>query len=129
MTRSSRAQGRSTGSPELSSSKAETGWTQFNGSPVYWLSPEFWDPKRGFVKLVLPGELPQDIESAVYQKRIVEFMKLQGDPRYCTAEESHRMRRMMRDRLGSETPWKGVPPVNSSMPTARPVVEAVQQFA
>lgn len=95
-------------------------WTHHNGNPVYWLAPEFWTPESGLVRLVLDGEEPGRIPPYIWQQRIVEFMKLQGDPRYCTPEEGDRMRRVMRERLGSDTPWRGIPPRNSAMPSHRP---------
>jgi hypothetical protein len=85
-------------------------WTRHSGHPVYWLAPEFWNPKTGELRLVLDGENPATLPPPVRIQRKIEFLKLQGDPRYCTAEVSARMKRLMIERLGSDTPWRGVPP-------------------
>jgi len=95
-------------------------WTTYKGEPVYWLAPEFWNPKTGVVRLVLPGENPAHIPVAESMKRGVEFLKLQGDGRYCSPDEAARMKTIMRQRLGSDTPWRDVPPVNSQEPDGLP---------
>jgi len=96
----------------MRSSKAAD-WTKYDGEPVYWLAPEFWNPKTGVVTLVLPGEDPRAISTAQHAKRIAEFHVLQGDPRYCSPETARRMRRLMRERLGTNTPWRDVVPRNA----------------
>lgn len=88
------------------------GWTTYNGSPVYWLAPEFWTPTKGLLRLLLPGETAHGLTLTTRQKRVVEFLKLQGDPRYCDPETAQRMKRMMVERLGTNTPWRGVPPAD-----------------
>ncbi len=89
-------------------------WTRHNGHPVYWLAPEFWCPSKGTLRLILPDEDAVKMSSAVMRKRTIEFHILQGDPRYCTPAESDRMRRVMIERLGSDTPWRDVPPQNTT---------------
>ena len=92
-------------------------WTTHSGAPVYWLAPEFWNPKTGIVTLLLPGEEAYRLSLHERQKRTVEFLKLQGDPRYCDRETAARMKRLMVERLGTDTPWRGVPPYdNAAMP-------------
>lgn len=91
-------------------------WTVYKGEPVYWLAPEFWDPAKGLIRLVLPGENPAAIESSEAQKRAREFMILQGDPRYLSKADSARMRRKMIERLGTDTPWRGIPPQTAQHP-------------
>ena len=94
----------------MEDSQLSEGWTVFQGGPVYWLAPEFWNPKTGVLRLVLPGENPNAIPALTREKRIVEFLKLQGDGRYCNPEMAARMKRLMVERLGVNTPWRGVPP-------------------
>jgi hypothetical protein len=89
-------------------------WTTFRGAPVYWLAPEFWTPKTGIVTLVLPGETPYKIPLATRIQRTTEFLKLQGDGRYCDRETSIRMKRLMVERLGTDTPWRGIPPADEA---------------
>lgn len=88
------------------------GWTTYKGQPVYWLAPEFWTPTTGIVCLLLPGEEAWRLPIETRQKRTVEFLKLQGDPRYCDQETAQRMKRLMVERLGTNTPWRGVPPAD-----------------
>jgi len=92
------------------SSQRNEGWTQHGGQHVYWLAPEFWNPKTGIVVLLLPGEEAWRLTLHERQKRTVEFLKLQGDPRYCDRETAARMKRLMVERLGTDTPWRGVAP-------------------
>ncbi len=100
-------------------------WTTHNGRPVYWLAPEFWNPVTGIVTLLLPEEIAHQLSLATCQQRTIEFLKLQGDPRYCTPEVSVRMKRLMVERLGTETPWRGVHPhVDTSAPHAGAVNDA-----
>ena len=94
----------------MDNSQMNEGWTVFNGTPVYWLAPEFWNPQTGVLRLVLSGESPNALSLEVRQKRIVEFLKLQGDGRYCDPETAARMKRLMVERLGTNTPWRRVPP-------------------
>ena len=96
----------------MDGSQLNEGWTDFRGSPVYWLAPEFWNPMTGVLRLVLVGEDPNALSTATRQKRIVEFLKLQGDGRYCSPEIARRMKRLMIERLGTDTPWRGVPPAD-----------------
>lgn len=94
-------------------------WTEHKGHPVYWLAPEFWSPTTGIIRLILPDEEPGKISSREFQKRIIEFHILQGDRRYCSVDEADRMRRVMIERLGTDTPWRGVPPQNTTGSTNR----------
>lgn len=89
-------------------------WTQYRGSPVYWLAPEFWNPKTGIVTLVLPGETAHNLPGETRIQRTTEFLKLQGDGRYCDRETAARMKRLMVERLGTDTPWRGVPPADEA---------------
>lgn len=93
----------------LNSQKTED-WTRHNGSAVYWLAPEFWNPKTGVVILLLEGEDAHMLPLAERQKRTIEFLKLQGDPRYCSPDVAARMKRLMIERLGTNTPWRNVIP-------------------
>lgn len=89
-------------------------WTQHEGQPVYWLAPQFWNPRTGHLCLLLPGEEAWRLSTEESIQRKIEFLKLQGDPRYVKdPEERVRMRRLMRERLGSETPWRDIEPVNA----------------
>lgn len=97
-------------------SQPTEGWTLHSGHPVYWLAPEFWTPKTGALRLVLDGENPAMLPTPVKIQRKIEFLKLQGDPRYCSPEVSARMKRLMIERLGSDTPWRGVPPALAIAP-------------
>ena len=94
-------------------------WTEHKGHPVYWLAPEFWSPATGIIRLLLPDEEPGKISSREFRKRIIEFHILQGDPRYCSPKEADRMRRVMVERLGTDTPWRGLPPQNTTSGSAR----------
>ena len=85
-------------------------WTTHKGQPVYWLAPEFWNPKTGIVMLLLPGEDAHKLPIATRIQRTTEFLKLQGDPRYCSRDVALRMKRLMVERLGTDTPWRTVPP-------------------
>lgn len=98
-------------------------WTTFEGQPVYWLAPEFWNPKTGIVNLVLPGEDAARLDVATSIQRSVEFLKLQGDTRYCTPEQRLRMKTLMRERLGTDQPWRNLNPVNEH-PAPEEVTEA-----
>ena len=91
-------------------------WTTHDGQPVYWLAPEFWNPRTGVVTLRLPGEEGKQLPTAVSIQRKIEFLKLQGDPRYCDPETSARMKRLMRERLGTNTPWRDSEPRNAVGP-------------
>jgi hypothetical protein len=91
-------------------------WTKHEGRPVYWLAPEFWDPTKGLVNLTLPGENAHTLSTGERVRRKIEFLKLQGDPRYCDTDTAARMKRLMRERLGTDTPWRGVDPVNAQEP-------------
>ncbi len=95
-------------------------WTLHSGHPVYWLAPEFWNPKTGELRLVLAGERPETLPTPVRIQRKIEFLKLQGDPRYCSPEVSARMKRLMIERLGTDTPWRGVPPALAATPHTEP---------
>ena len=96
-------------------------WTQHDGQPVYWLAPEFWNPRTGIVRLVLPGEDPHLLPIDTRIQRSIEFLKLQGDPRYVKdPAERARMRRMMRERLGTDTPWRDIEPRNAVCPAGKP---------
>ena len=95
-------------------------WTLHSGHPVYWLAPEFWNPKTGELRLVLDGENPATLLTPVKIQRKIEFLKLQGDPRYCSPEVAARMKRLMIERLGSDTPWRGVPPALAATPHPQP---------
>ena len=89
-------------------------WTQHEGAPVYWLAPQFWNPKTGIVTHLLPGEEAWRLSSEETIRRKIEFLKLQGDPRYVhDPEERARMRRLMRERLGTDTPWRDIEPRNA----------------
>lgn len=85
-------------------------WTTQDGQPVYWLAPEFWNPKTGIVTLLLDGEIAHKLTIQTRIQRTTEFLKLQGDPRYCSPEMAARMKRLMVERLGTDTPWRTVPP-------------------
>ena len=95
-------------------------WTRHSGHPVYWLAPEFWNPKTGEIRLVLPGENPETLTTQTRVQRKIEFLKLQGDPRYCSPEVAARMKRLMIERLGTDTPWRGVPPALATVPDPDP---------
>lgn len=90
-------------------------WTSHKGQPVYWLAPEFWTPTTGMVTLLLPGEDAHKLPIETRIQRTIEFLKLQGDPRYCSPEVSARMKRLMVERLGSDTPWRTVPPNDAAV--------------
>ena len=96
-------------------SQQSEGWTTFRGSPVYWLAPEFWNPQTGIVTMVLPGEVAYKIPLETRIQRTTEFLKLQGDGRYCSPEMAQRMKRLMVERLGTNTPWRGVPPADEAV--------------
>jgi len=98
----------------MDNSLRNEGWTLHGGQPVYWLAPEFWNPKTGIVILLLPGEEAYRLSIQERTKRTVEFLKLQGDPRYCDRETAARMKRLMVERLGTDTPWRGVPPYDKA---------------
>lgn len=115
-------------------SQSNDTWTQHAGAPVYWLAPEFWNPKTGIVVLLLPDEDAHRLPIAEKHRRTVEFLKLQGDPRYCDRETAQRMKRLMVERLGSDTPWRGVPPrdeacsveANHGLPVMNAPIESAQ---
>lgn len=101
-------------------------WTRHEGHPVYWLAPEFWNPRTGVVRLLLPGEQAHMLPLEIRIQRNVEFLKLQGDPRYVKdPEERARMKRVMRERLGTDTPWRNVDPVNSHPAPDEPLLEVM----